>query len=226
MLIATAILLCAVYLSGTSSETIYFGEEGPASEFGAGLLAEYTIGFVVMFVTVLWIAVAWHRYVLLEEYPSGFLPPVNADRILAYFGRFALIFLILVLCSVPPVLLVANLGDRVPSIAALLVAILYLFLATALMRLSIALPATAIGQPVTFSEAWEQTRGKNSAILLLLLAMFAFQFIVQLMIGVFSLLPVLGGLLAIFAGFILIPIINLSVLTTMYGVFIQKRQLT
>ncbi|MEP1929779.1 MAG: hypothetical protein ABJJ37_00680, partial [Roseibium sp.] len=44
----------------------------------------------------LWIAVAWHRYILMEEVPQGFLPKWHGDRMAAYFGRSILIMLIMV----------------------------------------------------------------------------------------------------------------------------------
>ena len=93
------------------------------------------------------------------------------------------------------------------------------------MRLSITLPATAIGQPLTFRQAWDQTQGANGVIVVMLLASIAFQVILQLVLAVFGIIPVIGALLSVFVGLIVVPVLNLSLLTTMYGVFIQKRQL-
>ena len=57
------------------------------------------ISAVISLVAGLWIAVAWHRYVLVIEKP-GVLPVFHGDRILAYFGKGLLAGLILLVPAI------------------------------------------------------------------------------------------------------------------------------
>ena len=222
-LIATIVVVAAVLFIGIPEETLATESEQAIPD-GFGLL--FFVIFVVVFAVVFWIAVSWHRYVLLEEYPSGFLPVFRTDRILAYFGRGILLALIMLVFFVPIMFVVVGLLGAVPALGAIVGIIVYAFVVVAVMRLSITLPATAIGQPVGFGEAWEATKGYGGAILILLAVSFVFQVLVQLAIALFSFIPLLGALVSIFFAMLIIPMINLSILTTMYGVFIEKRQLS
>lgn len=225
-LIATVVLVVSGFLIGVPAETLATGVEEAVPE-GAGAMGGLAFVFAILvFAVVFWVAVSWHRFVLLEEYPSGLLPVFHADRILAYFGRGVLLMLIAMAFGVPVFIVVGGLLESVPPLGAILGIVAYFFLVVAIMRLSITLPATAIGQPIRFAEAWENTKGASGAILVLLVSSFVFQIAVQLGIALFSLIPVLGLLVSIFVGLLIIPMINLSILTTMYGVFIEKRQLT
>ena len=70
------------------------------------------VGLLMMltfWVCLLWVTVAWHRFILLEEYAKGLLPSFRFDRITAYFGTALAIGLmvglptiVLVLVLIPP----------------------------------------------------------------------------------------------------------------------------
>ena len=47
-----------------------------------------------------WATVAWHRYVLAEEF-GGVAPQFSVGRVLGYVGRTILIFLLLMLAAIP-----------------------------------------------------------------------------------------------------------------------------
>jgi hypothetical protein len=49
---------------------------------------------------------------------------------------------------------------------------------------------------------------------------------VQLVVTLLTFIPVLGAFLSLFFGVLVLPLINVSILTTMYGVFVEKRELT
>ena len=49
------------------------------------------LGVAIFSFCFLWIAVAWHRYILLNEVPTGLVPRFNGGAMLAYFGRGLLI---------------------------------------------------------------------------------------------------------------------------------------
>ena len=109
----------------------------------------------------LWVAVAWHRYVLLEEDSGTILPNFKGDRMGAYFVQGLVIGLIVLLAAMAAgavlglVLSLAGgmVGVAVTTIAVMGVA-LWLF-----YRLSPKLPAAALAEDLTIGDAWGATKG-------------------------------------------------------------------
>ncbi|WP_050604625.1 hypothetical protein [Ruegeria sp. 6PALISEP08] len=226
-LIATIIIVGVFLALGIPLEAL----EDNAGDLPPGATAGSAFVFVVvllavMFVTMFWIAVSWHRFILMEEYPTGIFPTFRFDRILAYFGRFLMLGILMVIAYIPMGLVAAALGESLAGLSIILVIVYTVFLVVCFYRLSIILPAAAIGDPISLSDAWNKTAGVGSAILLLLLVAFLFQVLVQLAFTVLAIIPVLGVLLTVFFGTLVLPMINVSIFTTMYGVFIEKRELS
>lgn len=104
-----AVMLPAWFLSavlsasgaGATVETVdpmVFPELPP----GAGLfLAATAAGFLLLLAGWLWTAVAWHRFVVLNERPRGWLPRFRGDLILGYAGRGILTLLMMLLVTIP-----------------------------------------------------------------------------------------------------------------------------
>ena len=76
-LIAVAAMIVMALMTRGSSEPVYYGAEGPPPDLGGGLVLPVLVAFLIVFAIFLWVAVAWHRYVLLEEYPNGLLPTLK-----------------------------------------------------------------------------------------------------------------------------------------------------
>ncbi|MES0825557.1 hypothetical protein [Ruegeria sp. SCP11] len=226
-LIATALIVALFMVSGIPLEAFEAdsGELPPGVSAGSVLLLVFGL-IVVIFVTMFWIAVSWHRFILLEEYPKGIFPTFRFDRILAYLGRAILLGLLMAIAWIPGGLLLGALVQTSPVLAIILILAYMLFLAVCMYRLTIILPAAAIGHPVTIGEAWNSTTGTAGALIVLLIVAFLFQLVVQLVFTVLAIIPVLGILLTVFFGVLVLPMINVSIFTTMYGVFVEKRELT
>ena len=81
-------------------------------EINSGLVALMVIGSIlVSTIITLWVAVTWHRYVLLEEAPNGWLPRWNKSANLSYFYQILKLVLIsLVLGMVMGVLITTSIG--------------------------------------------------------------------------------------------------------------------
>lgn len=187
----------------------------------AFFLAAFAVGFTVF----AWIAVAWHRFILLEEYPSGILPRFASDRVLAYFGRVAILFLV-ALTAMYALSFVFVLLSQIGFLGIIVQGAVYIGFVVCLTRLSIVLPAAAVGDAMTLKEAWAKTEGAGGPILSLVVLSALFQFMVQYIVGMFAIIPVLGILVLLFFGALIIPMFNVSILTTLYGVFVEKRELT
>ena len=226
-LIATALIVALFMVSGIPLEAFDegAGELPPGASVGGIFL--FVIGLIaVLLVTIFWIAVSWHRYILLEEYPTGIFPTFRFDRILAYLGRALMLGILMVIAWMPMGLVFALLGESHAGLSIIVFLVYLVFLIVCFYRVSIILPAAAIGDPITLGEAWNSTRGIAGSILVLLVVSFLFQFLVQLVFTALAIIPVLGILLTVFFGTLVLPMINVSILTTMYGIFIEKRELT
>ncbi|MEO1640780.1 MAG: hypothetical protein AAFU41_16180 [Pseudomonadota bacterium] len=175
-----------------------------------------------------WIAVAWHRFILLEEY-SGLLPRFEMPAIGPYVQTTFLLFLVLLVCMLPLIFIGAPLaqvlGGGGTSIIGFVVGILTLYL---LFRFGMTLPGTAIGKPITFRESWAATK-KESPTLWGVAAILTVMNIVIEMWSSIPLAPTLGNQIfqLVFAVGLnwLTMMLSVCVLTTFYGHLIEKRPL-
>ncbi len=191
------------------------------SGFGAFGLSAVLIIWTIAF----WVVVSWHRYVLLEEMPHGWLPPFRADRILAYFGLILMLALIAAVALLPIAIMLGVLGQAAPGLMAVVGIFYFIALVLCIYRLSVMLPASAIGQPITLATAWSRTEGAFGTLIVLLIVSAIFQIIVQVIFGLLMAIPVIGLALVLIPSILILPLINVSILTTMYGVFVEGRSI-
>jgi len=115
------------------------------------------------------IAVAWHRLVLREERVSGAFY-LRLDRAVWWYALFLFVFFAvsvgpIVSGAIPPIALPDN-SDGLWAVLMSLGAIFYVAagLAIALLvlpRVSLVLPAIALGEPLSLADAWRATRGNT-----------------------------------------------------------------
>ena len=111
-------------------------------------------------ITALWAAVAWHRFILLDETAVGWVAPLKWDRIAAYFVRSIIVGLLFVPLLIAFAILnftMMGLGGGVGTVAAVVVMIFAVLVIS--YRLSPVLVAAALGAPLPIAQAWEATRG-------------------------------------------------------------------
>lgn len=184
----------------------------------------------VLLVTSIWTAVAWHRFILKEERPGSILPAWHGDRILAYFGASMLLALVSVLVSLVigfvavPLTMIFAFGSM--TVAVLIGLALTIPLVIVLYRLTPILPAAAVGASWSLGEAWRATSGASGAMLVLAIAT----------IGATTILDQIG--LRAFAESLILSIlwqgstywlslmVGVSIATTLYGHYVEKRPLT
>lgn len=205
-----------------NSETTGYPEGVTPGSFFGFLLSLIAVVFGVM----LWIVVSWHRFVLLEEYPTGMLPPFRFDRVLAYFGRLLMLGLLALVIFIPAALVMGAMAQASVLMGILFWFVLIVFLTIGFYRVSPILPGAAIGKSVTLSQAWQSTSGASGAIAVLVILSVLFQILLQLLSSLLLFVPIIGVLIVVFASMLIVPLINVSILTTIYGVFIEKRELT
>lgn len=204
---------------------------GGGMGMGAGMGLGMLIVLIVAVVTSLWLAVAWHRYVLLNEKPQGFVPPYNGERMMGYFGRSLGYGLIVVIAGAVLGTIVGSLlspllsgGGVVPFLIlmAVLVQLPMIYLA---FRLTTALPGSAVGSSLPFMAGWDATRGASADILVLsVIAVGAHLVLAVLGFLIFDRIPVASIIWNVAVTW-LVTMVGVSILTTLYGHYIEKRPL-
>ncbi len=206
--------------------------QNPAVISGGYLAGSLLISLATI-VVMIWIIVGWHRFILLDERPNGFAPKWYGDRNLGYFGRAILVALtLLVPLALLIALLFAVLGVRAfafgvtgPNPVAYIFGVFVagLVISYLSLRVSLVLPAAAIGEPLKIRESWQATAKIGGTIfgvsVVLVLASTTIAVVQQILTG--SVLVALAstallGLLSLF---------GISVLTTLFGHLIEGREL-
>jgi hypothetical protein len=183
----------------------------------------YFLASVGTLVLGLWIAVSWHRYVLREERPAGWVPDWHGGALLSYLGRSIMVGILAMFAALAAMGIMAMLLPGILSLLAVfsgVAAAAYVF-----FRLCPMLPAAALGERMTLKEAWSATQGAGEAIFVLVLLTVAASAILQV--------PTLvggggGGIITILytlaVGWVMM-LVGSSVLTTFYGHYIEGRPL-
>jgi hypothetical protein len=193
--------------------------------------------FVVIFavgatITFLWTATAWHRFILLEETPGSTGPRWNGGAIWRYFkAGFILVLLMfaatlaLSIITTIVAIILAKLSIPPMLIGLLFSFLMFVPLVLIFYRLSPILPSAAVGTGLKMSEAWDATRGAGWSLIVLavvsVLAAMAISIPGEILL---SAAPVLGVIWQIGVQWIS-SLFGISILTTIYGVYVEKRDL-
>lgn len=192
---------------------------------GAQILTLSLIAALFVFV-LLWTVVAWHRFVVLEEYPTGWIPPLQLNPMASYLWNAFIISLLAmaVIVLVALFFFVAQAANIVTLVAVLAIP-LFIFLGVLWLQVSIVLPAAAVGNPIKISQAFDATRGAFWPFLVLLILIGLLQSGTEILVqglegGSEVLALVVSVVLSAFLG-----VLNISILTTLYGHYIEGRSI-
>lgn len=196
------------------------------------------IAILVALVTILAfasIAVNWHRYILLDRVPVGaelFRLDGLTWRYVGNVWLIAFIVGIVFMIGMLPLVFLGGLSEVIGVVAFIIGLAGFIFVVISTYRLSVKLPAIAIGRrDFALSDAWAATRDNKLPIFLVIL----FQFL--LLIGVAIVFLALDFTLALFGPTItlvisqliqaflgwLLAIFNVTILTSLYGFFVEGR---
>lgn len=222
MLIFLAFLFGAGFLNAASYDTAF-----TLPPLGAVLMI--IIGFVFLLLFAISIAVNWHRYILLAEQPRWW-PRLHRGPILIYLGRAILIGLVWIL----PIGIFVAISRAISTNTAFgigfglgIFAIAVILILPLWWRLSASLPGAAIAGE-TIGKTWNATRGAYGTLMMLTLLLAG----THLLCAVPDLVvPQPHGPQTIFmflwdiaTGWFL-AMLELSILTTLYGHYVEKRDL-
>lgn len=179
----------------------------------------------------LWIAVGWHRFVLLDEAPATPLPPFHGDRVLAYFGRLLQLGLlglaVGVLIGLSSFALASLSGGNVVILSVVPLVLLAVMLLI-FYRLAPVLPGAAVGKPIGIGAAWKATSGAWGTFLVLAVVCLIASLVIDL--PAFAVSYLMAGTAGALLSLIWVSITawiklmaGISILTAIYGVYVEKR---
>jgi hypothetical protein len=180
---------------------------------------------IVSIIAVCSMAVSWHRFILRDEPAGGLRLDIH---VLRYAGATVLIMLGMVI----PALFFVALATSLPPIMAILGLPAIVLAGGLVTRLSVKLPAVALGNhSFTFKDAWAASAGNfwpcvgvfllNAAILLAIMLVLAM--LADLSAQVSESLSLAFQLLVAVAFQIFYSLFNASVFTSLYGFFVERR---
>lgn len=202
----------------------------PIGQEGSIALASVISIPLYMFIFA-WVAVTWHRYILLEEYPAT-VPAVANRPIGAYIGRTLMMSLQLVLVMVPVILFVVSFIGNANTLmlntgSGLIFAVVMGSVVSFFwLRIGVSLPAVAVGKPMNSRDAWAETNSVWQTILGASVIMVALNLAVTFAFSLlFSGIPLISYILSIVIQWVTM-MVGVSVLTTIYGHVVESRPLT
>lgn len=193
-------------------------QPGPAALLAMGL----AMG-LAMVISFVWIAVRWHRFVLLNE--QGLFRPPSGAAMLRYVGVTVLTVLVMIPPSLAMWLVFRTLVLAAPPVSAVVLGAGAILTQALALILGTALPGAAIGAANPLRTAWRALSPAWGTVLALTIpAIFAGSIIEGLSRAVASTLPpvaAIGTLILYWLSWL----IGLSVLTTLWGHYVEGRPL-
>ncbi len=236
--------ILAVWPAASAYEFIKFGSIAGLNEWAAGIEASGSLaapaGFwpvIIVFmvfgiIAFLWTATAWHRFILLEEYPGAMGARFNAGAVGRYFAAGLLVTFIVILIAIALGFIAGFLGAILTRagvnrtlVVAIITIVLYVPLLIIAYRLSLILPSSALGPRIAIGEAWSATANASGTVLILAIVSVAVSALLNWLTAMLLVAaPVAGFVLQLIVQWGLV-MVGVSILTTIYGLFIQKRSL-
>lgn len=191
--------------------------------------ASVLIIFVMMIfstVVTLWVAVTWHRYVLLDEAPNGWIPRWNMSANLSYFYQIIKFVLILAVVGMVMAVLIgisAGISGNASISFWAFLAIAWVALAFIILKISLIFPSAAVETNMGVVDSWCETNPYNKTLFALTIAAVSFGFLSDTAINLFD-----ENLFTSMIRFVLNTVSffwSLSILTTLYGIVVEERDL-
>lgn len=215
---------------------IFLAFPSSPGETSAPALFAWLAAFITMVLSWSSIAVAWHRFILTGEKPNAI--HLRFGSLEFWFLLRALLIGLIGLLMFLPVaaiglaLSAASSGILIPVLAT---GIAYLFLSQFLMRFNLALPATAIDQPLGIGEAFTLGEGVGLPMVFAsVVLMLPFALVTQLIEYMLNLASASLPLILVQLKFalleillqIIVAVLGISVVTAGYRAAIERKQFT
>lgn len=196
----------------------------------ASSMALLAVAWLALSFTLVWIAVRWHRFILLDERQGVFSRPLLLPIL-----RYAWIALLIVLVLILPFFAVRAIVSLIESLGSTFLAMMVSLVFSVLLHsfaiiLATALPAAAIGVPNPIQMAWKALNPAGGTIILLAVLGYLVEALIDLVGALVNLPFVMAGqgetgLAVTWMAHWLTWLIGISVLTTLWGHYVEGRSL-
>lgn len=179
------------------------------------------IGYALM-------AILWHRHVLLSGMDRGQVMRPDLQIMIGYIGKAIIVGFVQFVASIPIVLgmgVIIALGGGGPAVGALAGLLGSLAFVWVALRLSLILPAAALGARMTLMDSWETTSAVSGTMLAVAALLTGLNWCAFAIAGVLSPDASAIGLLIQTIVYVLEGLVFISVLTTFYGHLVEGRAL-
>ncbi len=226
MLLAHILSVGVIYLA-----TSHFVPQGAYGKNWISFLGSPVAIFlaIIQGLSTFWIAISWHRFLLLNETNPGLLPKWNNSLMFAYFRKSILIAVLLIILAVAimiPVYILSIMGVLTGyAVGILSGGIIAILVSYVLIRISAVLPAVAIGKPISISAAMDATRPYRSTIVLLAVLSLTVSGIPSYLLDKSSFGTMPQAILTFVVSWAQL-MLSISILTTLYGYIFEGRELS
>lgn len=229
--VVPGLVFAAVYvfiaMSAIGGLGVVTGGGDTGSVGGAILLA--ILGFVVAILIMSLIAVSWHRYVLLNEKPNGYIPAQPMGRLWSYIGRVIMLILALLVIIIPvyfvAFFILSGIIQATNSIvlATVMFGLLSLLFSYISMRFSLVLPSNALGNNMGIWESWAATKKVAGPLFVTVFILVLVNFV---MAYISESIPIeIVSIVAIIIVQWVTMMLGIGILTTLYGYCVEGRDL-
>lgn len=146
-----------------------------------GIIRVFVIPLILIVTSLYWVTVAWHRFVILDEHPTGVIPKLHLGCIWAYLWRLIVLSIAVGFVVAMPLAILSsilggggkiNIADYSEALQTGPVAVIFNIIGTigfsyAFMRYSPFLVAAAVGRPIRAATGRESTYWARQSIFLL-----------------------------------------------------------
>lgn len=206
----------------------------PSSDPAQTPLSTLLVVLMLGLMGMLLIAVCWHRYALLEGAARAAVMRPGTGVLIAYFIRLLVVGLVLFAAALPGGIVIGlvsavfSAGSLSASfgIGVVLGIAVGVILSWVALRISLTLPAAALGRSLKTSESWRATAPLSDGIFRVAVILAVMQAVLAGMatglVGISLGLAIFGQILLTYFQILL----SISVLSTLYGHLIEGRDLT
>jgi len=189
---------------------------------------------IIQAISALWIAVTWHRFILREEQPGAVMPAFNGPAMLSYLWAGIIFVLIVIVVAIPFGILAGLVAAPMVATGSavgvsigglLLFVIVWIPVAYVSYRISPILPSAALEARIPLKEAWYATGTSGAAFVVLAVASVLAVWVANLPVALLGSFSTFLAFVWAFAVQWAVLLVGASVLTTIYGHYVEKRPL-
>lgn len=159
--------------------------DASAGVLPADLLQKMFVVNLVSLIASCWVAIAWHRFAILGEHPTGAIPSLDLGQVIRYMFLSIGIGLLLALGAVAVITVIGALVGGSAALITIAITVVSFALYVGFLRLSPVLASVVTENRMSFGRAWGMTKDLTPTLVQLtlfnLLGLFALLFPMSLL---------------------------------------------